>query len=352
MKLQIMVAAILLAGLPHVVFTAQPTRVSARNESKIQILKRNLQKTWKLYRNRRDNLSEAKKKKLERRLRTIRRALIALGVTAVTIASILGYKRYRRKRLEYEVAADTTSEQQRELDRVKEKFDVDEDIALKVLDAFKTRFKEAYMEKIEEDIKNYNSYKNGSRRDFHSEFLASLGGFSFPRGGYYWLFKGKAASCPRFKQDADPEDMQKMVKVYKIHLMPQTKDINNTVARLMMSEEIRNNVGEIKLKQELTADQAFPILVLYACQGKDQAQKLLDMVCGLFKGKEGLNILPRYNKRVTSLIYFAQGNGDDKKDLEDQRKLNRYFTSDGVYYSRKINEAGNNPEYELRGCGG
>lgn len=381
MQLPLMVVVVLLASLPHGALTAQPTGVSARKESKIRRLKRNLQETWELYKKKKDDLTPAEKEKLEMRLRSIRRALIALGVTAVTIATILGYKAYRgsqaeRERLERERLAEAEGGKaarliveargeakareaekgrrlQEEIEPVKTGYEVDEDIARNVLAHFKKEYPEKYMTELKEDIEKYLGYKAGSHDTLHIQFFFALGGITMPRGGYYWLFEGAGrANCPRFAEDADPAYKQTMVNVYKIHLMPKIKDINNTVARLMMSDEIRNNVGEIKLKANIRDIGDLPILVLYACQGKEQAQLLLDEVCHLFAGQEGLNITPRYNKRVNSLIYFAQGNGDDKGRLAARGELNKYFTRGGVYYSREINTVGGNPDYELRGCGG
>lgn len=45
---------------------------------------------------------------------------------------------------------------------------------------------------------------------------------------------------------------------------------------------------------------------------KEAAQYVLDIVYKLFKNKSGLGITPRFNAKVTDLIYWAQGNADDK----------------------------------------
>ena len=46
--------------------------------------------------------------------------------------------------------------------------------------------------------------------------------------------------------------------------------------------------------------------------GKNNAQYVLDTLYRLFKDVEGLDIAPRYNEKITSLIYYAQSHGDRK----------------------------------------
>ena len=53
-------------------------------------------------------------------------------------------------------------------------------------------------------------------------------------------------------------------------------------------------------------------IVIY-CDGKADAQHVLNELYKKYKSREGANITPRFNAHVTSLIYVAQGDGDDKK---------------------------------------
>jgi len=50
-----------------------------------------------------------------------------------------------------------------------------------------------------------------------------------------------------------------------------------------------------------------PKLVLYVGGGQKQAQRALNKLYELFKNYEGLNRGPAFNKKITSYIYFAQG---------------------------------------------
>jgi hypothetical protein len=73
-------------------------------------------------------------------------------------------------------------------------------------------------------------------------------------------------------------------------------------------------------------------IVIYAASGKENAQKLLNKIYAIFKYQEGLNINPRWNEKVTSLIYFAQGDGDAKKLKENAK----FFESGDEYGNGKV----------------
>lgn len=157
--------------------------------------------------------------------------------------------------------------------------------------------------------------------------------------------------------------IERLVKVYKIHVNPKNEEINSIMAVLLHDDELNQFTKTWKIKNFLDGvdDNKMPILAFYA-QGKDNAQQLLNHLCEKLSSFKGRGIIPRYNKKVNDLIFFAQGNGDDKNGLinqaktvfkneEDKRKklLEIFYDTDAdyVYYSEKFNEIGDNKNYTL-----
>jgi len=167
---------------------------------------------------------------------------------------------------------------------------------------------------------------------------------------HYIPFKTKN---PRANHTNIKQQAQEMIKTYKIHLMPKTSNRNEIITELIREihndKEFAKAIRGIKIRaieqytyprddhQEIT-----PIIVIYAHDGKSGAQKILDKVYDLFKGLEGLNQTPSYNKKVTSLIYYAQGNRDDKKEIlrnENLKKwINDIYEEDLVHYNPALTE--------------
>ena len=54
-----------------------------------------------------------------------------------------------------------------------------------------------------------------------------------------------------------------------------------------------------------------------------------------YSNKIGLDITPRYNYKVDELIYFTNGPGDVKAEMQKDNVLDYYFTesSDGLVYN-------------------
>jgi len=133
----------------------------------------------------------------------------------------------------------------------------------------------------------------------------------------------------------------KMTQRYKIHLMPKPgmeyywAVLIPLMKRLWEDTEFAQLVSKFKVANNLSLNmdkykKVLPKIVLYIHEGKKNAQKALDQIYAMFQQYEGLDITPRYNQRVTSLIYFAQGNGDDKQDefaeyYEEPERI--YYTS-------------------------
>jgi len=131
-----------------------------------------------------------------------------------------------------------------------------------------------------------------------------------------------------------------VVLLYKIHLMPQDKDFISLLIDLAefayRNKEFANLIYKVKClpilesaphARAMAIEKQWPKIVLYISTGKGDAQKALNMLYERYHAKEGLNRAPRFNQKVTSLIYFAQGNGDDKESY-----LEKYFEQPEKYY--------------------
>ena len=183
-------------------------------------------------------------------------------------------------------------------------------------------------------------------------------------GGSLWLmpdnigFRGeKTQKKNTFEGDwrvrdiyADANIFKILVKRYKIHLMPKDEDLVNMLFRVVdlirSNETLKTAINDIKVKPifdkfMIPGLEDVPKIVIYVDSGKDNAQKALNVIYDAFKDIQGLDRTPRQNEKVTSLIYFAQGNGEDKADNPRE-----YFEGpDMVYF--KSNVTGQNQDYHL-----
>jgi len=168
---------------------------------------------------------------------------------------------------------------------------------------------------------------------------------------------------PSLKGAVPDEAKRKMLaNIYKIHLMPKSKKDLIEILRLLCDEAIKDETFKdsiLGLKFKCTLDfsnvqslinslkspmgEVFPIIVMYAEYKKEAAEYVLNKCIELFKNMKGSNITPRYNKKITSLIYYAQGNGDDKLP-----HFAGYFTQDFIFYKPDFEGQGRNENYELR----
>lgn len=122
---------------------------------------------------------------------------------------------------------------------------------------------------------------------------------------------------------------------YKIHLMPQG-DLTPSLGLLLDAAKtykdlqkllvrIKARPGAYKTSDGVTQAR----IVIYVSAGKENVQKALDKLYYIFKdsGIKGLNEAPRYNAKVTDLIYVAQGDGDLKTD-----KFSSFYEPGRIYY--------------------
>lgn len=153
-----------------------------------------------------------------------------------------------------------------------------------------------------------------------------------------------------YPQHNSPETMKAkniMATEYKIHLMPKPEFTLSVIEKLLAAikddAELRQCVSGFKVinDEEKQRDEVMPTIVLYAQLGKENAQKALNKIYGLFHqyAHIGKDETPRYNKKIDELIYYANGGGDLKKrystglkrlkkDIESQD----IFDSDFVHF--------------------
>lgn len=110
---------------------------------------------------------------------------------------------------------------------------------------------------------------------------------------------------------------------YKIHLTPKLYDlecIRTIIALIATDRTLSECVYEFKVRTPESASEyarkGVAPIVLYI-RSKEHAQQALDALYRLTLAIEGSDVYPRYNARVSSLIWVSQGNGDDKHCLNN-----------------------------------
>jgi hypothetical protein len=130
---------------------------------------------------------------------------------------------------------------------------------------------------------------------------------------------------------------KQLISNYKIHLMPKNQDdlytlMTEILRELSSKPELQQSLRAIKINNSMQVEKSrsgdnLPIVVIYAADAK-AAKSWLKFLCDKFGTMRGLDITPRFNKKITSLIYYAQGDGDDKNYPD----LKNYFEADLVHY--------------------
>lgn len=156
------------------------------------------------------------------------------------------------------------------------------------------------------------------------------------------------------EDEAEAEEiLKKLTDDYKIHLMPKGMMISEAIAlfkAIKQDQKLKDVINDIKFDvaecdDESIKDEEFPFpkMVIYPASGKAQAQFVLNKLLEIFDRREGLNATPRFNAKVTSLIYYAQGNGDEKK-VDDYAKF--FDEPKKIFYNSTI--TGNTEKYHLQ----
>jgi transcriptional regulator len=144
--------------------------------------------------------------------------------------------------------------------------------------------------------------------------------------------------------------LKESARLYKIHFMPLDSNFKDVVLRLI--SEIKNNkdlagsMHSIKVKplldqdiQKIGAEGILPKIVIYI-SGKELAQKALNILYDAFKNEKGSGHCPPFNEKVTDLIYYTQGNRNEKLAFPQY-----YEQPDMVYFFPTV--TGNREDYHL-----
>ena len=246
---------------------------------------------------------------------------------------------------------------------------------LKFLNAFEKIYAET--RSIDVALEKLYKFKSDEMLVFRLIALGRALGYeaSAPRGGYVF-FRYKDITRPpelpaylilesRLEKTKNPEERKKLaeeltrlaeelVQTYKIHLMP-TDSIDQITMLLKIDKAIKNDpelnslitVFKILINPYRQGDIIFPKVVFYSF-GKENTQKMLNRLYKILD-MPGMNLKPRYNARVTDLIWVAQGNGDHKMDNKEKKiSYKAYYENpdgDRVYY--KPDFTGKQQDYHL-----
>ncbi|HML19200.1 MAG TPA: hypothetical protein PKD74_01325 [Candidatus Dependentiae bacterium] len=153
-----------------------------------------------------------------------------------------------------------------------------------------------------------------------------------------------------FPSDHNESLLKESARLYKIHFMPLDSNFKDVVLRLI--SEIKNNkdlagsMHSIKVKplldqdiQKIGAEGILPKIVIYI-SGKELAQKALNILYDTFKNEKGSGHCPPFNEKVTDLIYYTQGNRNEKLAFPQY-----YEQPDMVYFFPTV--TGTREDYHL-----
>jgi hypothetical protein len=177
---------------------------------------------------------------------------------------------------------------------------------------------------------------------------------------YYKTKIEKARKSVANHKKLNQEPRKQLAQAYKIHLMPLQKNFEHVLFLLFQAlknnQELRNKIADIKLLKEVTctqkdltfkaldgSQQIFAPIVIYPSDGKKNAQFVLDTLKNILKDQKGSNIKPRYNRKVNSLIWYAQGDGDYKVEMYKD-----YYEEDFVHYKPDFVEPGVMQDHTLQ----
>jgi hypothetical protein len=155
-----------------------------------------------------------------------------------------------------------------------------------------------------------------------------------------------------FAATRDSKIIERAVQLYKIHLMPLDKDFKKVVLKLLRfirgNEQLLRVISSLKVKPILEGDLSLspgvgvlPKIVIYIGGGAADAQQALDILYREYHKQKGTGYGPSFNEQVTSFIYFAQGNRDEKMIYPE------YFEQPNMVYFLD-NVTGKSENYHLR----
>lgn len=113
-----------------------------------------------------------------------------------------------------------------------------------------------------------------------------------------------------------------LVEIYKIHLMPAHGRSSEVVSRIfdraLVDGYFSASIDQVKYlkndREVVTVDEmVLPKVVIYLSPGQDRAKRFVQQLAEMLRDIPGLEgIGPRFNMKYNNLIYYAQGNADNK----------------------------------------
>ena len=141
---------------------------------------------------------------------------------------------------------------------------------------------------------------------------------------------------------------------YKIHLMPKseyTPFVFGKILEMLRDDlEFRAIISNFKVANDDKKERAqtMPVIVIYPAYGKEAAQLALDKIYKVLSAYAdlGTGAVPRYNRKITDLIFYAQSGGDYKNDyLEASVKDGADWKEEGIFERSLVHFIG---DYHLR----
>ncbi len=175
----------------------------------------------------------------------------------------------------------------------------------------------------------------------------------WPRDGN--LLRGTKYSTLQPIKTNNPNKKREVAEKYKIHLMPKNKKelttiVEKIIQKLTTDKKLQEAIYQFKfqlinfhqpkekIRKTLSPKgNVMPLMVIYA-MGKDNAQYVLETAYRLFADLEGLGITPRFNRQITPLIYYAQGDGDDKKKYASHPKVESPYEKSFIHLKPDFEE--------------
>ncbi len=133
----------------------------------------------------------------------------------------------------------------------------------------------------------------------------------------------------RIKRDIKKEfheSINHLQNMYKIHIMPHNDDVLPIVTKII--QEYKNLPAEeqallhlkfskqmrlsMRLSQQVNFAFLMPRIVLYPMHEKRAAENILKWILNILQDYTGIGLYPRFNTRVNDLVYYIQGNADDR----------------------------------------
>lgn len=123
---------------------------------------------------------------------------------------------------------------------------------------------------------------------------------------------------------------------YRIMLMPLLEKIPLVLVyffnALQKDPALRSLIARVSLINNFEQRNQLPVITIYATQGHESAQQLLDKILQIFKVSPGLDQPPQWGDKITPLVYVTQGDDEQRLLPEYEHKFimphRAYFVDD------------------------